>query len=57
MRPRKEEKALLSGTDARPADVWSGGKDVAYDVTLVNPLQKAYVDRPADKGQLVGRGR
>ena len=40
--PRKEESALLPGTNARPADVliphWTGGKDTALDVTVVSPL-------------------
>ena len=40
--PRKEENALLPGTNARPADVliphWTGGRDTALDVTVVSPL-------------------
>ena len=40
--PRKEEQALLPGTNAKPADVliphWSGGRDTALDVTVVSPL-------------------
>ena len=38
--PRKEENALLPGTNARPADVliphWTGGRDTALDVTVVS---------------------
>ena len=45
--PRKEVRALIPGTDARPADIflsgWSGGKDTALDVTVVNPLQQQYL--------------
>ena len=40
--PRKEEQALLPGTNARPADVfipkWTHGRDTALDVTVVSPL-------------------
>ena len=40
--PRKEENALLPGTNARPADVfipnWTGGRDTALDVTVVSPM-------------------
>ena len=40
--PRKEERALLPGHKARPADIllpgWMGGKDTAMDITVVNPL-------------------
>ena len=49
--PTKEGRALLPGTDARPADVlisnWTGGKDTALDVTVVNPLQAAMVAQAA----------
>ena len=41
--PSKEGRALLPGTDRRPADVfiphWSAGKDAALDVTVTHPLQ------------------
>ena len=42
--PLREEKALLPGTDCRPADVlvphWGpSGKDLAVDVTIINPLR------------------
>ena len=41
--PAREERALLPGNDARPADVflpgWSAGRDAALDVTVVSPLQ------------------
>ena len=42
-----EDRALLPGTDARPADVliprWTHGKDTALDVTVVNPCQASLV--------------
>jgi hypothetical protein len=41
--PLREERALLPGTEARPADVliphWTAGKDTAMDVTVINPLR------------------
>ena len=49
--PTREDRALLPGGDQRPADVmipnWSGGRDTAFDVTVVNPLQLALVTRAA----------
>ena len=49
--PTREDRALLPGSDARPADVlipnWTGGRDTALDVTVVNPLQAAMVDQAA----------
>ena len=40
--PVREERALLPGVDARPADVlllsWHQGHDTALDVTVVSPL-------------------
>ena len=49
--PTREDRALLPGTDARPADVliprWTHGKDTALDVTIVNPLQAALVGQAA----------
>ena len=51
--PTREDRAIIPGSDARPADVlipnWSGGKDTALDVTVVNPLQTALVSRAATK--------
>ena len=45
--PSREDRALLPGTDARPADVmiphWTGGRDTALDVTVINPLQSSLV--------------
>ena len=45
--PAKEGRFLLPGEGGRPADVlipsWSSGKDVAYDVTVINPLQESEV--------------
>ena len=47
----REDRALLQGTDAWPANIllpgWSGGKDTALDITVVNPLQTAYIDQSA----------
>ena len=41
--PRKEERALIPGNNAKPADVliphFSAGKDLALDVTVVSPFQ------------------
>ena len=41
----KEGRALLPGTDKRPADIfiphWAGGLDAALDVTVTHPLQDA----------------
>ena len=49
--PTREDRALLPGTDARPADVliprWTHSKDTALDVTVVNPLQTRLVAQPA----------
>jgi len=49
--PSKEERAIIPGSDARPADVlipnWISGKAVALDVTVVNPLQAALVSQAA----------
>ena len=49
--PSREDRALLPGADARPADLyipaWTGGKDTALDITVVNPLQVAMVQQAA----------
>ena len=49
--PTKEGRFLLPGRDDRPADVliphWTGGKDTAWDVTVVNPLQGELVAQAA----------
>ena len=49
--PTKEGRFLLPGADRRPADVlvplWAGGRDAAFDVTVVHPLQDATVVRAA----------
>ena len=49
--PTREGRALLPGEGGKPADVfiphWAGGKDVALDVTVVNPLQDALVQGAA----------
>ena len=45
--PKKEERFLIPGRDRRPGDVfiphWTGGRDTALDVTVINPLQLATV--------------
>jgi hypothetical protein len=53
--PTKEENALIPGTQGRPADVlvraWGhGGRDMAYDVVVTSPLQKALVKRAGKEG-------
>ena len=49
--PTREDRALIPGTDNRPADIflpgWSGGKDTALDITVVNPLQQAFLQQSA----------
>ena len=49
--PTREDRALIPGTEARPADVlipnWTGGKDTALDVTVINPLQTTLVAQAA----------
>ena len=49
----REGRALLPGTEARPADVliplWTGGRDTALDMTVINPLQTQQVRHAADK--------
>ena len=50
--PTKEDRALLPGVEARPADVYvplwaAGGRDLALDITIVNPLQQATLQRAA----------
>ena len=49
--PTREDRALIPGSNAKPADVlipsWTGGKDTALDITVVNPLQVALVSRAA----------
>ena len=41
--PSREVGFLLPGSNSRPADVliryWTAGKDTAYNVTVINPLQ------------------
>ena len=42
---------MLPGQGGKPADIlvphWTGGKDTAYDVTVINPLQSAEVSGAA----------
>ena len=49
--PTREDRALLPGTEEKPADIllpgWSGGKDTALDITVVNPPQTAYINQSA----------
>ena len=49
--PSREDRALIPGSDNRPADLlipyWLDGKDVAMDVTVVNPLQTALINGAA----------
>ena len=49
--PTQEIRGLVSGSEARPADVfipaWDKGKDSALDVTVISPLQLNLVDRSA----------
>ena len=51
--PVKEERALIPGREARPADVllpsWHQGQDTALDVTVVSPLQLALVEKAAEQ--------
>ena len=45
--PSREDRALIPGSDNRPADLliphWSDGKDTAMCVTVVNTLQAAHI--------------
>ena len=47
----KENRHLLPGSGRKPADIflpyWTGGKDTAWDVTVVYPLQSSMVARAA----------
>ena len=49
--PTREDRALIPGSEVRPPDVlipnWTGGRDTALDVTVVNPLQAALVSQVA----------
>ena len=51
--PLKESRALLLGTDARPADIliprWTEGRDTCYDVTVVNGLRQDLIERVAEE--------
>ena len=50
--PLQEERALLPDSNERPADImipnWAGGRDMAFDVTVVNPLRADYLLKTAD---------
>ena len=50
--PAREERALLPGDSRRPADVflphWSGGRDTALDVTVINPMRLDLIEREAE---------
>ena len=47
LNPTKESRGLIPCQERRPAGIfilsWAGGRDVAFDVTVVNPLQDATV--------------
>ena len=49
--PLEEERALLPGSNNRPADVliphWTGGRDTGLDVAVVNPLGADLITREA----------
>ena len=49
--PRKEGRALLPGTNQRPADIfipgWAGGRDAALDVMVTHPLKSGTRARAA----------
>ena len=49
--PVKEGRFLIPGSDRRPADIllpyWSSGRDVALDITVVNPIQQATMPEAA----------
>ena len=48
--PRKEGRALLPGTNQKPADIfipgWAGGRDAALDVMVTHPLKSGTRARP-----------
>ena len=52
LNPVKEGRFLLPGCDRRPADVfvpnWAEGRDAAFDITVINPLQQATVAQAAE---------
>ena len=49
--PQKEGRALLPGTNRRPADIfiprWAGGRDAALDVMVTHPLKEGTRARAA----------
>ena len=50
--PTREDRALLPGVEARPADIYiplwaAGGRDAALDVTVVSPFQQQALERAA----------
>ena len=51
--PAKEENSLLPGSAEKPADVfipgWHQGRDAAFDVSIVSPLQTQLVRRSAEE--------
>ena len=50
--PLREERALIPGTDSRPADLllphWTSGKDTCLDITVVNALRTDLLPRAAE---------
>ena len=52
LNPKKEMPGLIPGSLSRPADVfienWVDGRKVAFDVSVVSPVQEAILHRAAD---------
>ena len=50
--PQKEVRALLPGTDLRPADIliprWDTGRDWAWDFSITHAMQKSTRAREAE---------
>ena len=51
--PANKEQALILGRNYRPADVylpnWFDGKETAFDIMVVSPMQQALKERAAAK--------
>ena len=52
LNPKKEMPGLIPGSLSRPADVfienWVDGRKIAFDVSVVSPVQDAILHRAAD---------
>ena len=52
LNPKKEMPGLIPGSLSRPADVfienWVDGRKVAFDISVVSPVQDAILHRAAD---------